>query len=75
MVVRKSGQKWQSEITGRSFEIISLIKENPYISRMELSDKLGINGLAIQKYIVKLKAAGIIERIGADRGGYWRIIE
>ncbi len=27
------------------------------------------------KDIVKLKTAGIIERIGADRGGYWRIIE
>lgn len=42
---------------------------------MELSDKLGINGSAVQKYIVKLKTAGIIERIGADHGGYWRVIE
>lgn len=70
-----SGQKRPPEINGRSFEIIALIKENPYISRKELIDKLGINGSAIQKYIVKLKAAGIIERIGADRGGYWRIIK
>lgn len=30
---------------------------------------------AVPKYIVKLKTAGIIERIGADRGGYWRVIE
>ena len=70
-----SGQKRPPGINGRSFEIIALIKENPYISRKELSDKLGINGSAVQKYIVKLKAAGIIERIGADRGGYWRIIK
>jgi ATP-dependent DNA helicase RecG len=74
-VVRNGGQKRQPEINGRSFEIIALIKETPYISRKELSDKLGINGSAIQKYIVKLKVAGIIERIGADRGGYWRIIK
>ena len=74
-MVRNGGQKRPPEINGRSFEIIALIKENPYISRKELIDKLGINGSAIQKYIVKLKAAGIIERIGADRGGYWRIIK
>ena len=52
---------------------MELIKENPKITRGELSDKLGINPSAIQKHIQKLKADGTIERIGGDKGGYWKV--
>ncbi|MCL1936850.1 MAG: Fic family protein [Candidatus Azobacteroides sp.] len=65
-VVRKGGQK-------RWSEVLHLIKENPSISRKELSDKLDINPSAIQKHIQKLKSEGLIERIGGDKGGYWKI--
>jgi len=53
---------------------LELIKENPKITRSELSDKLGINPSAIQRHIQKLKAEGVIERIGSDKGGYWKIM-
>ena len=65
-VVRKSGQK-------RWSEVLELIKENPKITRGELSDKLGINPSAIQRHIQRFKTEGIIERIGGDKGGYWKI--
>jgi ATP-dependent DNA helicase RecG len=52
---------------------LELIKENPKITRSELVDKLGINPSAIQRHIQKLKADGTIERIGGDKGGYWKI--
>ena len=67
-VVRKSGQKKWSEI-------LELITENPKIKRSELSDKLGINPSAIQRLIQKLKKEGVIERIGGDKGGYWKILK
>ena len=51
-----------------------LITENPKITRIELSEKLGINPSAIQRHIQKLKRDGIIERIGGDKGGYWKIM-
>jgi ATP-dependent DNA helicase RecG len=44
----KSGQKKWSEV-------LELIKENPKITRSELSDKLGINPSAIQRHIQRLK--------------------
>jgi len=66
-VVRKSGQKKWSEV-------LELIKENPKITRGELSDKLEINPSAIQRHIQKLKTEGLIERIGGDKGGYWKIM-
>jgi Fic family protein len=65
-VVRKSGQKKWSEV-------LELIKENPNITRVELSDTLGINPSAIQRHIQKLKTDGLIERIGGDKGGHWQI--
>lgn len=52
-----------------------MIKENPKITRNELVEKLGINPSAIQKHIANLKNKGIIERIGADRGGHWKVME
>jgi Fic family protein len=65
-VVRKGGQK-------RWSEILALIEENPFISRKELSEKLSMNPSAIQKHIQKLKSESLIERVGGDRGGYWKI--
>ena len=67
-VVRKGGQK-------RWSEVLNLIKENPSISRKELSDKLEINPSATQKHIQKLKSEGLIERMGGDKGGYWKILK
>ena len=52
-----------------------MIKENPKITRTELSDTLGINPSAIQRHIQKLKTDNLIERIGGDKGGYWQINE
>jgi len=67
-VVRKSGQK-------RWSEVLELIRENPAVSRKELSEKLSINPSAVQKHIEKLKSDGFIKRIGGDRGGHWEILK
>ena len=70
-VVRK---KW-SEKSGQKkwSEVLESIKENPKITRSELSETLRINPSAIQRHIQKLKKEGIMERIGGDKGGYWKI--
>ena len=43
------------------------------LSQQEIANKLGISFYTVKEYITKLKKRGIIERVGADRGGYWRI--
>jgi ATP-dependent DNA helicase RecG len=73
-VVRKGGQKGWSELTKRQIEILQLIRENPKISRKKLSEELSINPSAIQKHIERLKKKIFIERIGPDKGGYWKIL-
>lgn len=64
------GQKKWSETTQK---ILELLKNNPKISRNELSEELKINSSAIQKHIEKLKKSNVIERIGGAKGGEWRV--
>ena len=57
-------------------KVFKLIKDNPYITRQELVDKLAIKASAIQKHIEKLKAQKRIERVGSSTfGGHWEIKE
>ena len=53
--------------------IFELIKNKPTISFEELSEKIGISRRAIINNTNKLKKIGLLERIGADKGGYWKI--
>lgn len=65
------GQKKWSETTQKVYE---LIKENPSISRKELSDTLKINQSAVQKHIEKLKKEGAIIRKNGNKGGHWKVL-
>ena len=56
-------------------EVLRLIKENPQITRKVLSETIGIASSAIQKHVNRLKAEGIIRRVGGDYGGYWEVIK
>lgn len=55
--------------------ILSLISENPRISKQELAKKIGISTTAVDKNIIKLKQKGLLKRIGPAKGGYWEINE
>ena len=54
-------------------KILNLINDNPAITIEELSTLLKLTTRAIEKNLSKLKAKGIIERVGPDKGGYWRV--
>mgnify|MGYP003311612849 CR=1 FL=1 len=55
--------------------ILYLIKENPRITQAMMSNKLGFARSTISSNIQKMKEQGIIERIGSDRNGYWKILK
>ena len=72
---KKGGQKGGQKNAGKVIDnILQLIIDNPSITRKALSEIVGISPSAIQKYINRLKAEGIIVRNGGDRGGHWEII-
>jgi len=50
------------------------MRENPSITIAELVSELGMSRSGVSKQIAKLKAEGVIEREGSDKGGYWVVI-
>ena len=67
------GQKiGQKELSTRE-RLISLITENPQITRKDLAEKLNVPSSTIQFHIEKLKSEGRIERVGGARGGHWEV--
>ena len=56
-----------------SEKIIDIIKNNPLVTIEILSGELKITTRAVEKNLSKLKIKGLIERIGPDKGGCWKI--
>jgi len=73
-VSEKVGEKVGERLTENQQKIVISIAENPYISALELATIVGISKRKTEDNLSKLKAKGIIERIGPDKGGYWQLI-
>jgi ATP-dependent DNA helicase RecG len=55
--------------------IKNLILENPKITTKNMIKATGLTRKGVEYQLNKLKDSGKIERVGPDRGGYWRVIE
>ncbi|UTC64207.1 Fic family protein [Treponema sp. OMZ 788] len=71
----KITQKITQKITVNQQKIIAAVKNNPYITQEELAEIVGIARLNIIKNMKKLQEKNIIKRIGADKNGYWQILD
>ena len=56
-------------------KIINIIRNNPTVTQLELSNMLKISPKAIEKHIKNLREDGIIRRVGPDKGGHWEVCE
>ena len=68
----KSGVKGGMKLTQKQQKILDIIKENPTISIKEVAQRLSS---AAQKHFDNLKKKKVIVRIGAAKGGYWKVID
>ena len=55
--------------------IVAFMRDNPNVTMGQLAKKIGLSESGIKKNIRILKYLGIIERIGADKNGYWSVKE
>ena len=60
-------------INDRQKSIIEIMKEQPSVSAEDLAMKVGINIRNVKRNLAKLKQIGIIERVGSDKNGYWKV--
>lgn len=68
----KSAQKASDSTQKR---ILEIIEETPRASRKDIAERIGISEDGVKKQLANLKRMGRIERVGAARGGYWKIIQ
>jgi ATP-dependent DNA helicase RecG len=52
-------------------QIISKMSENPKIRAKAIAAEIGIAPRNVEANIKSLKQAGLIERVGSAKGGYW----
>ena len=71
--INKTTQKTTQKLNDNQIKILEYIKENPKITRNELANKLSISPDGVKYNLKQLIDKKIIERIGADNGGYWDI--
>ncbi|TNF41447.1 MAG: winged helix-turn-helix transcriptional regulator [Bacteroidetes bacterium] len=65
----------KENLSEREKSILKEIKQKPKITQNELSQIIGISPKNIRINIKSLKDKGFLERIGADKGGYWSVNE
>lgn len=58
----------------KAVEIVKMILENPKISIEEMRIALNVTDRTITRYISELKNHKVIDRIGPDNGGSWKIL-
>jgi ATP-dependent DNA helicase RecG len=58
----------------REKRIIDLIIENNYISTTQIAEEMSVTRMTVHRDLEKLKSKGLIERVGPDKGGYWRVL-
>ena len=61
--------------TDNEIKLLELLKINPNITQVELSNKLNVSRRTISTLLANLKEKGKIERVGSDRKGYWKILK
>lgn len=58
-----------------SLAILNLIENNKYITQEQMIKELNLSRTAITKNIDSLKENGVLERVGSNKTGYWKINE
>ena len=63
------------ELSATQLKIVNAMKEDPMITAAKLAKLFGMSEYGIRKNIAKLKGAGVIERLGSDKTGSWKVNE
>ena len=69
----KGTEKGTEKLTANQQLILESIAKNQHVTIIELASIVGITASKIKENISKLKAKGLLERIGPDKGGYWQV--
>lgn len=74
---KKVGKKVGNKpvLNARRKRILSEMRDNPNVTTEELHVMLEISETAVENNITFLKEHGFIERVGAKKNGYWKLLD
>ena len=72
-VLRTFVEKVTEKVTDTEQKLLALLIEDPAYTYATLAQKLGVSRKTISLKIKSLKEKGILQRIGSDTKGYWKI--
>ncbi|MCL2282434.1 MAG: putative DNA binding domain-containing protein [Fibromonadales bacterium] len=55
-------------------KILSILKKEPDITQLAISEALSVSKTTIVREIKKLQENNVIKRVGSDKSGYWEIL-
>lgn len=70
---KKTSKKTIAEISKKRDEILYLIGKNPRITINRLAEETGLSVAGVRYHLNNMKKQGVLERIGADKGGCWKV--
>ncbi|MGN1065461.1 MAG: ATP-binding protein, partial [Thermoguttaceae bacterium] len=72
-IIRSKAEKTSDRATDQEQIILTLLREDPELTMISLSEKSGVSRKTVATRLRSLKEKGLIERVGSDRKGYWKI--
>jgi predicted HTH transcriptional regulator len=57
----------------KAANIVGTMMDNPHVSMDELKSMLNVTQRTIARYISDLKKCNVVDRVGPDKGGIWRV--
>ena len=67
--------KVTDKVTDKEQELLTLLTEDPGYTMPQLAERLSVSRKTVAARLKKLKEAGLIERVGSDRKGYWKLLK
>lgn len=64
---------WSTKLNAHRLAIIHVINNQPTVSKNQLANALAVGVTTVENHLNYLKEIGIIERVGPDKGGSWKI--
>lgn len=59
--------------TEKQKQLIAIVMENPAITTTEISNMMSCSRTTVSNIISELKKLGVIERVGSDKKGTWKV--
>jgi len=67
------GTQFGVKFGDNDMRVLLLLNSNPTFSSQKIADRLEITKRAVEKIIKRLRENSILERIGSNKSGYWKV--